>query len=102
MLLMTLGPGYKTTAAAAYNCISSVMINVQDATQFLDSIVPYLNFQTSLAYLKDPPPSYQKPAVDVLGEIQSVRNNLTSGGFLRQYDFDVALQRIISSMPSIP
>ena len=88
---------YVTTAQAAWDCIKGIQLNVNDTTQLLDWLVPYLGFQSTLTYLKDPPPSYERPPVDILGGIQDLKNEVINGTFTNQYDFDVALKRLMTS-----
>ncbi len=67
----------------------------KNATGFIDWYLPYLEFQTTTAWLKDPPPSYQQPAVDLVGSFNTVRAQVLNGTFSNQYDFEVALGSII-------
>lgn len=42
-------------AELAYDCLNSIPFNQSAASALLDSIEPYLNWQTTLEYVKDPP-----------------------------------------------
>lgn len=42
-------------AQLAYECLNSIPFNQSDAVALLDSIDPYLEWQTTFEYLKDPP-----------------------------------------------
>jgi hypothetical protein len=50
-----------------------------------------------LAYLKNPPTSYQQPAVDLIGELNLLQGKVSSNFFQNQYDFEAALQTLIYS-----
>ncbi|KAL9115960.1 MAG: hypothetical protein Q9227_000328 [Pyrenula ochraceoflavens] len=87
-------------AQLAYDCITSVPLNVSAATQLIDSLPAYIQWQTTLSYLKDPPAEYAEkiqPAVDVYGTLQQIRDNVTSGAFENEYQFGFALYRLFQS-----
>ena len=67
------------------------------ALQFVDYYNAILQFQTTAAYLKDPPPSYQQPATDLYGGLADIRSNVQSGGYANEYEFEVALQQLLQT-----
>jgi hypothetical protein len=54
-------------------------------------------FQSNLAYLKSPPPSYQQAGVDFLGGLELIQAKINNGGYANQYEFEAALQALIYS-----
>lgn len=48
-----------------------------------------------MAYLKNPPPGYQQPAVDVLAGLQQILDDIDQGKFANQYAFEAAVQNLI-------
>jgi hypothetical protein len=48
-----------------------------------------------LAYLKDPPTSYQQPGVDLLAGLQHLQDGINNGIFPNQYEFEAALQTLL-------
>ncbi|KAF2855717.1 hypothetical protein T440DRAFT_485816 [Plenodomus tracheiphilus IPT5] len=84
-------------AADAYNCLTSVPFNAAVAQRFVDYVNDTLQFQSTLAYLKSPPVGYQQPAVDVLEQLQSIRNNVTTGVYKNQYQFEIDVQHLLYS-----
>lgn len=82
-------------ATDAFECLTSVPFNAAVATRFINYINTTLQFQSTLAYLKDPPPGYQQPAVDVLAELQNIQTNVTTGVYLNQYQFETDLQHLL-------
>ncbi|KAL9048538.1 MAG: hypothetical protein Q9162_007667 [Coniocarpon cinnabarinum] len=85
-------------AKDAYNCLTAVPFNADVGRSFLDYVSGTLAFQSDLAYLRDPPPSYQQPAVDVLEALHAVGDNIDSGVYTNEYAFEADLQRIIYRM----
>jgi hypothetical protein len=63
----------------------------------MDSICPYLDWQTTLAYLKDLPSDYLEPALDVLGEFASIVSKLQSGRYVNEYDFELSLYELVQT-----
>ena len=81
----------------AYDCLNSVPIIEDDALALLDGIVPYLQFQSTLAYLKSPPAGYPFPAVDILSGIQGIRTKVTNGTYSGEYAFQIDLWELFNS-----
>lgn len=84
-------------ATDAYDCLTSVPFNAAVAARFVDYVNTTLQFQSTLAYIKNPPPGYQQPAVDVLAELQSIKDNVTTNVYKNQYQFEIDLHRLFYS-----
>jgi hypothetical protein len=82
-------------AAIAYACQLSAPFNQELSVALIDYIVPYIKFQSSLAYLKNPPSTYKMPAVDILGGLEEIRQNASSGVYTSQYSFDAAVTNLV-------
>jgi len=82
-------------ASDAFACLTSVPFNAAVATRFLDYLNTTLQFQSTLAYLKDPPEGYQQRAIDVEGGLQAIRNNVTSGNYKNQYAFEADVHLLL-------
>jgi hypothetical protein len=54
-----------------------------------------LQFQSTLTYLKNPPPSYQQPAVDLIQGLDELESAIAGGLFPNQYEFEAALQTLL-------
>jgi hypothetical protein len=63
------------TAQLGYDCLTSVPLNATAATALVEAILPYLEWQTTTSYLKDPPSTYLVPGVDLNAKFQNVRTN---------------------------
>lgn len=63
---------------------SSVPFNPAVATRFLDYYSDTLQFQSTLSYLKSPPPSYQQPGVDLLKGLEDLKKGVQEGIFPNQ------------------
>lgn len=68
------------------------------ATRFITYFNMTLQFQSTLAYLKNPPPGYQQPAVDVMQVLDQIQNNITAGNYKNQYSFEAAVHLLVNRM----
>jgi hypothetical protein len=77
-------------AQLAYECINSVPFNKTAALAYMDSIRPYVDWQTSIEYLKDPPSEYAskiQPAYDFYANWNSIRSKASAGTYASEYAF---------------
>ena len=84
-------------AKDAYDCLTSVPFDPAVALRFIDYYNATIQFQSTLDSLKAPPSSYQQPAVDIVGGLQRIKQEIDDGQFRNQYAFEVALQSLIYS-----
>ena len=83
------------TASTAWECMQSIPLNPQHAQNFTQYLQDYIPFMSLLGWLKSPPASYQKPAVDVLSQLQNISTQIGSSGsgsLTSQLDFEWALR----------
>jgi len=76
-------------AKVAYDCLASVPIDAQNADDLIESLKPFLQWQSTLSYLKDPPKEYtqkiQKP-VDIMAGLDDIQDKIRSGHFKGEYE----------------
>lgn len=84
-------------ASLVYECLTSVPFNADIASRYLDYWNDTLKFQTSVSYLKDPPPGYQQPSVDLFDGMTQLQAAVEAGRFANQYEFEVALQLLLTA-----
>lgn len=56
-----------------------------------------LKFQSDLVYIKDPPPGFLYPGVDVLGVLDSIISKLKGDGYSNEWEFHVEVWELITS-----
>ncbi|KAK4690731.1 hypothetical protein P7C71_g6129, partial [Lecanoromycetidae sp. Uapishka_2] len=83
------------TAKLAYDCLISAPFNATVALAFLQYYNDTIQFQSTLAYLKNPPASYQQPAIDVQASLNTIQQRVQAGEFQNEYTFEVAVQEVI-------
>ncbi|KAI9831923.1 MAG: hypothetical protein M1819_004645 [Sarea resinae] len=81
-------------AALAYDCLNSVPINVNRATQLVEGLYPYVQWQSTLSYLANPPEGYLEPAIDILGGLDAIGRNVTSNVYKSEYAFQMDLYNL--------
>ncbi|KAF2834644.1 hypothetical protein M501DRAFT_1000091 [Patellaria atrata CBS 101060] len=87
-------------ASLAYECITSVPLNISAATALIESIRPYVKWQSTTAWLKDPPEEYVEKVqgpVDLWAGLADIEANLTSGVWTQEYEFGFALYTLFQS-----
>ncbi|KAF7956395.1 hypothetical protein EAE96_003736 [Botrytis aclada] len=82
-------------ATLAFECLTSVPFNPAVASRFISYYNDTLQFQSTLTYLKSPPPSYQQPAVDLIAGLNRIQHAVDEGMFSNQYEFEAALQTLV-------
>lgn len=91
-------------AALAYECITSVPFNASAASELLTSIRPYLNWQSTVDYIRDPPAEYaekiQEP-YDFYGEFNRIAEKAESNGYGNEYEFGFDLYEAVSLFESL-
>lgn len=65
------------------------------ALRFIDYYNTTMQFQSTLAYLKDPPEGYQQPAVDLIDGLSVIKQNITAGYYKNQYAFEAEVQKLV-------
>ncbi|KZF23881.1 hypothetical protein L228DRAFT_246725 [Xylona heveae TC161] len=84
-------------ASVAYECLKSVPIDKDSALAVVSGLWPYFQWQSTLAYLKNPPKGYQEPPVDILGGLNDIASNVTKGVYSGEYDFQMDILRLTLS-----
>ena len=76
-------------ASIAWDCLQSVPLNATAAVPWLESLKPYIAWQSTLAYLKNPPSGYLEPAVDVYGTLDEMIANVNNYANEYALEFDL-------------
>ncbi|KAI1338347.1 hypothetical protein F5Y15DRAFT_416991 [Xylariaceae sp. FL0016] len=81
-------------ASDVYACLTSVPFNSAVASKFIDYYNDTIGFQT-VQNLNSPPSSYRQPSIDLMAGLQQLQDASNSNSFANQYEFEVALQRLL-------
>ncbi|KAE8843886.1 hypothetical protein HRS9122_04989 [Pyrenophora teres f. teres] len=87
-------------ARIAWDCLNEIPFNASSARELVKQLRPYINWQSTLDVLKDPPAEYQEKvqaAVDIIGGLDKIDADINAGNFKNEYDFGFTLYRLIQS-----
>ncbi|KAE8333676.1 hypothetical protein BDV39DRAFT_211807 [Aspergillus sergii] len=82
-------------ASQAYKCLTSLPFRADIASQLVQYLNDMIQFHSTLAYLADPPQSYQQPAVDLVAELSQLQRDIDNNVFRNEYAFEAALSHLI-------
>ncbi|EXU95569.1 peptidase S41 family protein [Metarhizium robertsii] len=75
-------------------CRKSLPVMQKANLELLDYLRPYVEFQSTIELLKDPPPEYLLPGVDIMGAMQAIRQKLENNSYESQLDVMTDLHNI--------
>ncbi|KAM0807123.1 hypothetical protein AB5N19_07462 [Seiridium cardinale] len=75
----------------------SVPNKPEPAKKLVDSLQAFVQWQSILAWLKDPPASYILLATDIVGRLTNISATSAAGGFKSEYDFQLAIFQTFKS-----
>jgi len=87
-------------AGLAWDCINTVAFNATSAKGLIKSLRPYIEWQSTLEVLANPPADYVEkvqPAVDIIGGLDQIDSDIDAGNFKNEYAFGWALYTLIQS-----
>ena len=98
-LTSTASAGPYIKPSVALQCLTDVPLDVNRSSAFVDYVKPYAQFQSTLGFLKHPPKGYPMPGVDVLGGMDTIKNNVKNGLYKNQWSFEKDMYSIINVLP---
>ncbi|KAM0256615.1 hypothetical protein ACHAQJ_004902 [Trichoderma viride] len=78
-------------------CLESMPFKSDPAVSFVDELGKYLQWQSDIEILRNPPPGSLSATVDLLGGMSSIRSRAASSLYKSQYDFDMDINNLLSS-----
>ncbi|KKZ66436.1 hypothetical protein EMCG_07827 [[Emmonsia] crescens] len=82
------------SAKLAHDCLVSIPINRGDALRLIDGLTSFWKWQSTIDFLKDPPPGYLLPASDLVGELANIRSKVSKGKYNNEYEFQSELSAL--------
>lgn len=85
-------------AELGVQCLKSVPLDRQGNAKLIDDLQLYVKWQSNVAYLKNPPKGYTEQPVDVVGELNNMKRQLTAETetSMTEYDFQMGIMDIFS------
>jgi Peptidase family S41 len=97
-------PGSSVTgtvpAQLAWDCLQSIPLNATGALDLVHSLKPYVQFQSTLAWLKNPPAEYAEKLfgpVDLLSGLDNIADKVKNEQYGGEYDFGFELYKLFQS-----
>ncbi|KAM0330161.1 hypothetical protein ACHAQA_004334 [Verticillium albo-atrum] len=84
-------------AQLAFDCLQSVPNKPAQAQQLITSLQAYVQWQSTLPWLKNPPPTYMLPPADIEGGLAGIGQTAAAGGYGSEYNFQVAILEMFAS-----
>lgn len=84
-------------AEIAYECLTSVPVGRTEALGTIDALLKMVQFQSNLAYLRNPPEGYENPPVDIVAGLEDIRNRASANEYSSQFDFEAAIASLLNS-----
>ncbi|KAI0545894.1 hypothetical protein F4679DRAFT_575849 [Xylaria curta] len=72
-------------ATVAYDCLNSVPIHKDGALRYIESMKPYIEWQSDTVFKKHPPASYFYPPHDIWGVIEEIKSNIAANKYPNEY-----------------
>lgn len=79
-------------AQAAFDCLDSVPVDTQGNSKLIDQLKQVWQFQSELVWLKNPGNDWEFGPLDIIGELDKIKNSLNS--FRSEYAVQLAIQNI--------
>lgn len=78
-------------AELAHECLNSIPLDKAGAIALVDSIEPYLEWQSDAPYKANPPADYFYPGYDIFAALAKVKSNLEADKYASEYAFQLDL-----------
>ena len=83
-------------AELGFQCLQSVPLDKEGNLLLIEELKLYLQWQSNLAYIKNPPIDYSEEPVDILGELDIMAVGLNAGRFDNEYEFHLDLMDLFN------
>ncbi|KDN65324.1 putative peptidase S41 family protein [Colletotrichum sublineola] len=84
-------------AQLAFDCLQTVPNKPGPAKELITSLKAYVQWQSTLAWLKSPPASYMLPPTDIEGGLDEISKKAEAGQYKSEYEFQLAIFQLIAS-----
>ncbi|KAF2657764.1 hypothetical protein K491DRAFT_654307 [Lophiostoma macrostomum CBS 122681] len=84
-------------AQLANYCLMTVPVDEKGDLDLIDEIKTYLQWQSTLPYLKDPPPDSRQQPVDLLKGLDDIKSKIAAGGYTSEHAVQFDIYDFISS-----
>ncbi|KAK6352453.1 hypothetical protein TWF730_009279 [Orbilia blumenaviensis] len=79
----------------AWDCLYSIPLNVDVTLEFISGVAKYLQFQSTIEYLKNPPANSLQDPVDIIGGLEKLAEQVRSGAIAHHIRFENAFRKLL-------
>lgn len=76
-------------------CLKAMPFEAARATKLVTEWGKWLQFQSDLEILKNPPANYQMPPIDIVGTLSDIQAKIDGKKYKNHYEFDTDIQNLI-------
>lgn len=91
---LSIAEGLTIPGTLALNCLQDLPFEPKRASSFVKEYRKYVQFESDIEILKNPPSSYQMPPTDLLGGLDKIERKAAAGEYKSQYEFDTDLKAL--------
>ncbi|RAL03286.1 peptidase S41 family protein [Aspergillus ibericus CBS 121593] len=89
--------GFVVPGELAHACLLTMPFEPEKGVSFVETLVEYLQWQSTSDVLKNPPSGYLSNRTDILGSMEDIRIKAATGNYSSQYEFDNDITRVFQS-----
>ncbi|KAK6531690.1 hypothetical protein TWF694_002866 [Orbilia ellipsospora] len=82
-------------AREGWDCLYSVPINVELTLTFIKEVKKYIQFQSTIEFLKNPPASSLQEPIDLIGSIDALAQRVQSGDIAHHVKFEIEFTKLL-------
>ncbi|KAK7564172.1 hypothetical protein IWX49DRAFT_498998 [Phyllosticta citricarpa] len=83
-------------ASLGYECLKSVPVDKSGDQNLIEEISEIMEWQSTLAYIKNPPKGYENAAVDILAGLKNISDTVAKGGYSGDYDVQLDITNLLN------
>lgn len=76
-------------------CLATVPNKPEPAVKLVTSFKAFAQWESTLPYLKDPPPSYGLPPVDIMAGLDNISATAAAGKYQNEYEFQASMTQLV-------
>lgn len=89
-------PNKDVPPTLAYGCLKAVPVDVNGDAQLVSEMSNIVRWQSTIAYLKNPPQGYPAPPLDLLGGLEDIKNKISSNSYESEYDVQMDIVNLFN------
>ncbi|KAM7198300.1 hypothetical protein V8F33_005091 [Rhypophila sp. PSN 637] len=95
LLMVGTVPPVPIRPSLAYACLRSVPLDKKTALEYLDVLRPFVEWQSTVDYLRDPPKGYLSEGVDLVRGLDEIQTKLERKDYKNEFDFLADLHTLL-------